>query len=177
MFILSYVKIISQFYKYIIFLSFSSYIFSCSGTQVPLQTGVATEGGTVKMSQINIQNNYSQIVKRDGSATRLISNANSIIELQTLLGEINREASTALGLWEFQIRSFYERTEFTHSINSRVVNTVTPTRDELREIQKRCADALAKNNFSDLKAELFLLDGLASELVGKLGETRPLSKR
>lgn len=154
----------------------SAFGWSCSGAQVPLQTGVGTHSGTVSMSQTNIQNNYFEVVKKDGSATSLISNATNVADLQALLGEINREASAALGLWENQLRTFYQRSEsFASNVAVSVDRAISSTRQELREAQRQCANALSKNDLSSLRAGLFLLDGLASELAGKLGKARPLS--
>jgi len=153
----------------------SVFVWSCSGAQVPLQTGLASRGGAVTMSQTNIQNNYFDVVKREGTATTLISEASNINELQNLLGQINREASAALGLWENQLRAFYQRSSSEHSVTIRVSEAIKLTRQELREIQKQAADALTKSDLSRLKSSLFLLDGVASELAGKVGKTRPLS--
>ena len=158
---------------------------SCAGTQIKGQAGIAQPGGSIDMSQTSIQNNYIKVVAKDGTATSLIVNARSISDLEILLGRINRESSAALGAWEQGLRSYYEHADpdnagYTNARKMRLKATqftneaVSSTKKELRNLQQRASKALVNDRMKELKGVLFLIDGLASELAGRLGKDRPI---
>jgi tetratricopeptide (TPR) repeat protein len=144
------------------------------------QTATASEGSTVIQAQASTQynTNYIVTVQREGTATSLISGASSTTQLESLLGFINREASAAFGSWEAQLRRYHASQNLLQDekVTPLVAQAVASTRKELRDIQNQCATALVKGTLPEAKAQLFLLDGLASELAAKAGLTRPISR-
>ena len=151
-----------------------------ASVNIQTQTATANEGGTVIQAQATTQYNHNYIVtvQRDGTATSLISGASSTAQLESLLGFINREASAAFGSWEAQLRKYHADHNILHDekVTPLVAEAVATTRKELRDIQSRCATVLAKGALPEAKAQLFLLDGLASELAAKAGLTRPITR-
>jgi tetratricopeptide (TPR) repeat protein len=148
-----------------------------ASANIQSQTGTATHGGTLIQAQASNQYNFNYIttVKNEGTAGTLIAKASSSSDLESLLGFINRDAGAALGLWETQLRKYYAEQESSYYVTSRVEEATKVARQELRDIQKRTADGLAKQDLAVVKAQLFLLDGLASELAAKAGRSRPVS--
>lgn len=120
------------------------------------------------------QTPYYRSVQKTGSAAELIFAAQTLPELQSLLGNINREASLSVGVWERQVREYHKRNTGASFVAEKVDTEVSPVRNELRDLQQKCMKALSQKDMNTLKQELFLLDSFANELAGKLGKTRPL---
>jgi len=88
-----------------------------------------------------------------------------------IFASLLHDGCAALGLWEAQLRDHYKEYIDPAGLAEK---TVTPSRKELREIQRQIATALAKQELSVVKAQLFMLDGLASELAAKAQRSRPV---
>jgi hypothetical protein len=139
---------------------------SCSGHQVSL-----------KMSQTH---HYDKTVKMDGTAAILITESSQIPDLSLVLGHINREVEIGMGVWETQLKEYYDAKEIPDpfALPELLDEAMSDIEKEIRKSQRACAEELSekKTNIGLLKAEMLILDGHASRLSAITGLGRPFPK-
>ncbi|VEN73080.1 exported hypothetical protein [Candidatus Desulfarcum epimagneticum] len=153
-------------YQKLLIIAFSLAWASCSGHRVSLE-----------MTQTH---HYDKTVKTDGTAAILISESNRIPDLSLILGHINREVEIGMGVWETQLKEYYDAKEISDpfALPELLDEAMSDVEKEIRKSQRACAGELSgkKTNIGLLKAEMLILDGHASRLSAITGMGRPFPK-